>query len=70
MSLFNVLVSKTYDLKGGGAGDIFTLSDGVTLTGNINGEGGNDQFILLSPSATTSVTSGIDGDTGTNTLDH
>ncbi|MFO0803316.1 MAG: hypothetical protein U0791_09370 [Gemmataceae bacterium] len=46
VDLFNVLVSKTYDLKGGAGADVFTISDTKALTGSIAGEADADTLTV------------------------
>jgi acrosin len=52
---FNVTSSATAALRGGAGADSFNLGDGVTLTGSIAGEAGNDTLSMAAYTTFTSV---------------
>ena len=48
---FNVTANSSFLLNGGTGADAFSIANGMTLTGNINGEGGTDSLTLGTASA-------------------
>ena len=68
---FNVKVDTTADLQGGAGADVFAISDGVTLTGLIDGEADSDTLDLSAYTTSVTVTltgnGTTDGSVGTAT---
>ncbi|MBI1311532.1 hypothetical protein GC176_09510 [bacterium] len=63
---FNVSVSATIDLSGGGGNDIFTFGSGVAISGSVSGNAGDDTFTFF---GTLTLPTSMDGGTGTDTVD-
>ena len=62
--MFNVAVSATIDLSGGGGNDAFTIGDGVAVSGTIAGNAGDDTFTFFGGlTLPTMMDGGADSDT-------